>query len=190
MKNQDPLNPLDNAQVTSQMAQINTVSGVNTLNTSVTQLLAQFQHLEAMQAAQLSGRNVLVAGKTLSVPAEGADTAAGNLKGGFELASAADRVSVVVKNAAGSVVRTITMSQSDGSTMQSFTWDGKDDDGNAVAAGDYAFAVQASANGTEVPASATYAARRVTGVTTTSDGVSLLLSGGSTVAYADVKQIL
>ena len=28
MQNQDPLNPMDNAQITSQMAQINTVNGV------------------------------------------------------------------------------------------------------------------------------------------------------------------
>ena len=33
MQNQDPLNPMDNAQVTSQMAQINTVSGIDKLNT-------------------------------------------------------------------------------------------------------------------------------------------------------------
>ena len=33
MQNQDPLNPMDNAQVTSQMAQINTVTGIDKLNT-------------------------------------------------------------------------------------------------------------------------------------------------------------
>ena len=32
MKNQDPLNPMDNAQVTSQLAQISTVSGIDKLN--------------------------------------------------------------------------------------------------------------------------------------------------------------
>ncbi|MEO7151273.1 MAG: flagellar hook capping FlgD N-terminal domain-containing protein, partial [Burkholderiaceae bacterium] len=35
MQNQDPLNPMDNAQVTSQMAQINTVNGIEKLNTTV-----------------------------------------------------------------------------------------------------------------------------------------------------------
>ena len=33
MQNQDPLNPMDNAQITSQMAQISTVSGIEKLNT-------------------------------------------------------------------------------------------------------------------------------------------------------------
>ena len=35
MQNQDPLNPMDNAQVTSQMAQINTVTGIDKLNTTL-----------------------------------------------------------------------------------------------------------------------------------------------------------
>jgi hypothetical protein len=39
MKNQDPLNPLDNAQVTTQLAQINTVKGIDKLNTSLQTLV-------------------------------------------------------------------------------------------------------------------------------------------------------
>ncbi len=42
MQNQDPMNPMDNAQVTSQMAQINTVSGIEKLNTTVQGLNGQF----------------------------------------------------------------------------------------------------------------------------------------------------
>src|SRR5215470_2380597 len=71
MNNQDPLNPLDNAQVTSQMAQINTVTGINGLNDTVNQLLGQFTRLESLQAAQLTGRSVLVPGNSLTLPADG-----------------------------------------------------------------------------------------------------------------------
>ena len=49
MQNQDPLNPMDNAQVTSQMAQINTVTGIDKLNNTVSGLgssLAQMQMLQ------------------------------------------------------------------------------------------------------------------------------------------------
>ncbi len=38
LKNQDPLNPLDNAQVTSQLAQLTTVNGVNKLNATLESL--------------------------------------------------------------------------------------------------------------------------------------------------------
>ena len=38
LKNQDPLNPMDNAQMTSQMAQISTVSGIEKLDRKSTRL--------------------------------------------------------------------------------------------------------------------------------------------------------
>src|SRR5438045_7853032 len=87
LQNQDPLNPMDNAQVTSQMAQINTVTGIDKLNTTVQGLSSQFVQLQAMQGASLVGRDVIVAGNKLRVDAE-----SGVGQGGFELANAADSV--------------------------------------------------------------------------------------------------
>src|SRR5439155_26218822 len=87
MKNQDPLNPMDNAQVTSQMAQINTVTGIDKLNATVQGLSSQFVQLQAMQGASLVGRDVIVAGNKLSV-----DTEAGVGQGGFQLDNPADAV--------------------------------------------------------------------------------------------------
>ena len=72
MKNQDPLNPMDNAQVTSQMAQINTVTGIDKLNSTVAGLSAQFMQMQAMQGASLVGHDVIVAGNKLDVDAPSA----------------------------------------------------------------------------------------------------------------------
>src|SRR3954467_11497534 len=69
MQNQDPLNPMDNAQVTSQMAQINTATGIDKLNATAQGLSAQFIQLQAMQGASLVGRDVIVAGNKLSIDA-------------------------------------------------------------------------------------------------------------------------
>src|SRR5881227_1562992 len=59
MKNQDPLSPMDNAQVTSQMAQINTVSGIEKLNLTVQGLSSQFAQLQAVQGVSLVGHDVV-----------------------------------------------------------------------------------------------------------------------------------
>src|SRR3954468_2381511 len=67
MQNQDPLNPMDNAQVTSQMAQINTVSGIQTLNTTVQSLNTQFVQMQALQGAALVGHDVTVKGNGLAI---------------------------------------------------------------------------------------------------------------------------
>src|SRR6185295_12072708 len=84
LKNQDPLNPMDNAQVTSQMAQIQTVSGIEKLNSTVLGLNAQFAQLQALSGASLVGHDVLVDGNRLVAGPDGTGHA------GFELASQAD----------------------------------------------------------------------------------------------------
>src|SRR5512147_131653 len=67
MQNQDPLNPMDNAQVTSQMAQINTVTGIEKLNTTVQGLNSQFVQMQALQGASLVGRDVIVPGNLVDI---------------------------------------------------------------------------------------------------------------------------
>src|SRR5215475_14521518 len=71
MQNQDPLNPMDNAQVTSQMAQINTVTGIDKLNTTVQGLNGQFVQMQALQGASLMGKGVLVAGNKMTMSEDG-----------------------------------------------------------------------------------------------------------------------
>jgi flagellar basal-body rod modification protein FlgD len=106
MQNQDPLNPMDNAQITSQMAQINTVSGIEKLNGAVEGLNRQFMQLQALQGAALVGRDITLQGDRLVVQG-------GRAVGGFELDGAADRVKVEVLNGAGRVVDTLDLGAQD-----------------------------------------------------------------------------
>src|SRR6195952_1227348 len=104
MSNQDPLNPMDSAQVTSQMAQISTVQGVQTLNKTVSGLDTQFTQLQTMQGAALVGHDVATDGNTLRVDH---DSHKGD--GGFQLDSPATSVSVDILNPAGTTVGTVKM---------------------------------------------------------------------------------
>jgi flagellar basal-body rod modification protein FlgD len=51
LNNQDPMNPMDNAQMTSQMAQINTVTGIQQVNETLKSLAEQFSAMQVLQAA-------------------------------------------------------------------------------------------------------------------------------------------
>ncbi len=102
LQNQDPLNPVDNAQMTSQMAQISTVSGIEKLNTTVVGLNGQFVQMQALQGASLVGKGVLTAGDKLSL-ADGMPQAL------FELDSAAGRVKLDVLSPAGRLVDTLNL---------------------------------------------------------------------------------
>jgi flagellar basal-body rod modification protein FlgD len=115
MQNQDPLNPMDNAQVTSQIAQINTVSGIEKLNGTVGGLSTQFLQMQAVQGASLVGREVIVPGNKMDI-ADKVGT------GGFQIDAAADNVKIEVQNAAGQTLQTLNLG-AQGSGMHSFEWD-------------------------------------------------------------------
>ena len=59
LNNQDPMNPLDNAQMTTQMAQINTVTGIQTLNLTMQTMAEEFSTMQQIQGISLIGRSVL-----------------------------------------------------------------------------------------------------------------------------------
>lgn len=102
LDNQDPLNPMDNAQITSQIAQINTVSGIQQLNKTMADMATQFGSLQALQGVSLIGRTAMVEGSTPLVEEDVAH-------GGFDLASAAESVQVAILGKAGQVLGTASM---------------------------------------------------------------------------------
>src|SRR5512147_1078567 len=67
LKNQDPLNPLDNAQVTSQMAQLSTVTGIDKLNATLQALSSSMIASQSMQAASMIGHVVMVPGNRVDL---------------------------------------------------------------------------------------------------------------------------
>jgi len=192
MNNQDPLNPVDNSQITSQMAQISTVTGINSLNSTVNQLVSQLQASQAVASTQLTGHTVLVPGSSLALSATSSATGStpGLLAyGGFKLAQAADSVSVTVTDASGATVRTLNLGSMN-SGLQDFTWDGTTDSGAQAGAGSYSYSVSAKASGSAVSATA-YSAQQVVGVAPQSDGtVQFLLANGSQVGFSSIAQIL
>ena len=177
MQNQDPLNPMDNAQVTSQMAQISTVTGLEKLNTTVGGLNTQFMQSQAMQGAALVGHDVAVQGNTLRQ-----NGAAGD--GGFELGSKADQVKIEISTAGGTVVDTVTQSGLDAG-RHSFDWTVPSSlQGTALN-----FKVTATAAGQSVSAM-TLQHEKISAVSTFNNQLALELNGGERVAYDAVWAFL
>ena len=174
MQNQDPLNPMDNAQVTSQMAQIQTVTGIDKLNTTGAGLNSQFVQMQALQGASLVGRDVIVPGNLMDI-----DNGVG--QGGFELTSAADSVKVEILSASGQVVDTLDLgAQSAG--LHSFDW------AAGSATNDTGLRFRVTSRLGSVNTTATALMRdSVSAVSTTGTGFSLELSRGGSVGYTDVK---
>lgn len=181
LKNQDPLNPLDNAQVTTQLSQISTVTGLEKLNSSLSSLSEMYNAGQAMQAAGMLGKLVLVPGSGLTL-SKGVGIA------GIDLAASAGNVTVSVKDSTGKTVYTEDLgAHKAGSTA--FVWDGTTDSGEKAADGNYTFTVTANSNGTEVTVKPLQAGT-VSAVVRGTNGFTLDLGAAGQVSFADVKQIL
>jgi len=175
MKNQDPLSPMDNAEVTSQMAQINTVSGIQQLNTTMQALAGQFAQLQALQGASLVGHSVVVPGNALQVTD-------GVGQGGFELTGPADAVKVEILSAGGQVVDTMQLgAQSSG--LHSFDWNA----GSATTSSGLRFRVTTTTGG--VSSTATTLVKDTVDAVSTSGGTfSLDLANSGLVPYSSVRE--
>lgn len=180
MKNQDPLNPMENAQVTSQMAQLSTVTGIDKLNETMTSMISNMQAGQSYQAASMIGHNVLVPGDSIT------HSGSGSLFG-YDLAAEADIVNIEIKNANDEVVKTIEMRNAE-EGINAVQWDGTTDEGTAAAEGHYTFSATAKLADADITAS-TLAFAAVQSVSTDASGVKLNLSNQSSVSTDDVKEI-
>ena len=176
LQNHDPLKPMDNAHMTSQIAQINTVKGIEKLNTSVEGLSGQFAQMQALQGASLVGRDVVVPGNVL-------DIADGVGQGGFELTGAVDAVQVEVLSPAGVVIDTFGLGAL-GSGMHSFDWP------TTTATNDSGLRFRVTASNGSVKSTPTLLMRdRVNAVTTAGNTLNLELQNSGSVPYSSVKAL-
>jgi flagellar basal-body rod modification protein FlgD len=159
---------MDNSQMTSQLAQISTVTGVNTLNTTMSSLAASLGSNQYVQAAGLVGHTVLVPGSKL-------DLTAGAGGAGFTLAQNADDVKVTITDASGSIVRQLDLGAQSAGT-QTFAWDGKSNTGTTAADGQYTYTLSATASGNTITPDALMSGH-VDGVVLGTGGKTLLQLG-------------
>lgn len=180
MNNQDPLNPLDNAQVTTQLAQINTVKGLDKLNTAMQKLLEKNSGAETLDAAGMVGRRVLVPGDALELGDKGGSA-------GFELAGEARSVVVEVLDKSGNTVDT-RMLANQPAGAQRFDWDGKSG-AKTSEPGTYRIRVSAT-NGTEKVEATPLAAVPVQAVIRGAQGTAVQLGKLGALPLEEIKGIL
>ncbi|MCL1824724.1 MAG: flagellar hook assembly protein FlgD [Betaproteobacteria bacterium] len=178
LRNQDPMNPLDNADLTMQLAQMSTVDGIERLNKLVESLM---NSKELADNTALIGHGVLVAGKGLGLTEAGAI-------GGFDLNMPADKVTVTIYDSSGRVVTKLEFSDVDAGS-HNYLWDGLAEDGSEAAQGMYTVSVSASLGDTPVGVNALQFGP-VTSVIRGPNGADLQVGGLGIFKLDDVKQVL
>ena len=181
LTHQDPFKPMDNSQLATQISQFATVSGIDQLNESFSNLSGALVSDQALQAANLVGRNVLLPAS------QGYLEVGGSVSGVVGLESSASDVTVRITSSTGVLVREINLgTQTEGEV--NFTWDGLDESGNAVAPGRYRIEAAAQVGGEPI-APYLLVEARVGSVNLDNEGLSLNLDGLGTVSLNDVAEI-
>lgn len=181
LQNQDPLNPMDNAETTSQLAQISTVDGIERLNQTIASMMSSYKTGEAYQAAALVGRQVLVDGNQLQLQ-EGLSL------GGVDLEGDADHVYVTFYDSTGKEVDKVDLGAMDKGS-NTFIWGGELSDGTQLADGKYTIKVEAQLAGKKVDVSSLEMAT-VASVVNGTDGVSIEIGRFGQMSLSDIKRIL
>jgi flagellar basal-body rod modification protein FlgD len=184
LKNQDPLKPLDNAQFLGQLAQFSTVQGIEGMQGAMTAMASVMESDQTLRAASLVGHDALVGISTAELPA------GAGLRGEV-VARSAGPVTLDVVDASGNRVRRMTL-EARAAGAAAFQWDGRDEAGNPVAAGQYSFRAVAGASDPSAPGAdllPVRASARVDSVSIEPNGLFLNLAGMGSFPLSAIHRI-
>jgi flagellar basal-body rod modification protein FlgD len=181
LQNQNPLDPLDTNQFTQQLVEFASVEQQINMNTNLQTLISMQQTSEATSALQLVGSTVTVSGNSATLSNATSSPATWSLN-----AATPATANLTITSSAGTTVYTGTQSLNAG--FQSFTWNGKGNNGQTWPDGTYTLSINAAgANGQTVNVSSQVQGV-VSGVNTSSNPPTLTVSG-QTVQLSQITSI-
>ena len=182
IKNQDPMSPMDASTMTAQMSQLNMVSSMGTMNTSMQAMLSQMQSANFMNQAALIGHSPMVAGSSINYTG-------GDVMLGANLANPLQGVVATIKDASGNVVGTADLGNLN-SGMTNFVFDGVDANGAAMPNGIYRVEISGKNNAGANESPTPYVGSPVVSILKEGNlgDAMLKLADGRSIKASDVKQ--
>lgn len=139
MKNQDPTKPADPSEFLSQLAQFSTVSGIENMKDSMSNLSDALRGSQVLGGTSLVGHVVMAEGNKAALGAEG------SVYGSTTIPAGASEVHVIVTDESGQQVARIPLDTTKGEV--NFIWDGNTGTGDRAPVGNYKFAAVANVGG-------------------------------------------
>ncbi len=143
MRNQNPLNPMDNTKFLGELAQFSNLASQQKTQQTIEKLADSLISSQALQASSLVGRFVLVPGDRGYLPEGGDERFFG---GAVELEATTDKLVVDIYSESGQLVQSLQLGRQAAGTVR-FTWDGSGLDGNPLPAGNYRIVANAVIDG-------------------------------------------
>lgn len=182
LQNQDPLNPMDNAGMTTQLAALNQVDGINRLNNSVAAMVNQMQAANFVQLSQSVGKAVQVEGSGIYYAGQPIIMGAGLDRPVASLAA-------IIRDSTGRVVNEFEFRGADAGILD-FIWDGTDLDGQPVATGGYRLELQAQTTQGDLVMPTAYVGATVATIGREGSTIMATLSDGRKISIDEIVKWL
>ncbi len=181
MSNQDPFQPQSNTEMIAQMAQFSTVTGIQQLNTTMTNMQTEVAQNRIATSASFIGKSVLVPGATALADSTG------GISGAVDLPSATPSLTLQIARANGELVKTIDLG-SNPAGLVGFSWDGKDASGNVIGDNTYTVKALMMSGGAQVAAATDiYGPITEAPVSAGTDPQTFKVGGAGLINMADIK---
>ncbi|AHG60048.1 Flgd [Buchnera aphidicola str. G002 (Myzus persicae)] len=177
IKNQDPTDPIKNTELTSQLAQINTATGVEKLNNTVLNISNEINKNQNVQISSLIGHRVMIP-STQIVHTQGAPS-----RYGIELVGYATLVEIQIKDKNGNTLYTKRMNDMKPG-IHNFIWNAKD-----INTGKYDILVSAKNKDQNIPVQS-LSESLVQSVIISSRGPLIDLGVAGNITLSQIREIL
>jgi len=182
LQNQNPLNPMDNAQFASQLAQMSQLQGIESMRSSIDSFVKQVQSGRLLEQSNLVGRQVMAISE--SVQWNGTDPVNFAVNADVNLVDAVLRI----KSYDGRVVDEIKLG-SLASDIQGLSWDGNDKEGNPVLSGKYLLSVDGLSFDGRLASGNVLTPAQVVSVRRAGSDIQVDLSDGRSVTDSNILQV-
>lgn len=179
LANQDPLNPIDATQFTSQLAQFSQVEQQVQTNSNLKNLITAQNAGQAMTSVTMLGKLAETQGNVATLQG-------GSAEWDYNLSGAAASTTISIINSDGQTVRTMPGETATGA--HPLVWDGKADDGTQLPDGQYKAQVTAVDSSNNAVSGTIDAFNLINGVSFNS-GVPMLSTPNGPVALSDVLSV-
>ncbi len=180
LRYQNPLNPMNNTEFTTQLAQLSSLDALNNMVMQMNDMLLYQNSIQNTLTLNLIGKNVKFAGDQLTLKDKGEIN--------YNLSANAQRVSISIFDSSGKLIRKIDVGQQN-SGANNYVWDGKDASGNKMPDGNYKFKVEA-VDAAGKPIEVTSSSKGlVTGVTFENNITYLIIDGKIKLKLNEILEI-
>ncbi len=180
LRYQNPLNPMNNTEFTSQLAQLSSLEALNNMVLQMNDMLLYQNSIQNTLTVNLIGKNVKFSGNQINLKDKGEIN--------YNLTANASNVTISIFDSSGKLIRKIEAGQQNAGS-NNYTWDGKDSSGNKMPEGSYTFKINAlDANGKPIDA-ATTSRGLVTGITFENNTTYLIVDGKIKLKLNEILEI-